>query len=134
MVLLGFDSILLHKLDSIFHCSGLTKSYLSVSPESYCGCDLCFILLFCRYLDYIVSRTIFLKSEYTRTKCKNKKKFWAELITYFPMIRHRLHGKWFVQHFFYWCMSILCHGNTFTKILLSNSKGIHWHGGSTVIS
>jgi hypothetical protein len=85
-MLLVYDSILLHKLDSIFHCSGLTKSYLSVSPEPYCGCDSWFILIFCRYLDYIVSRTIFLKSEYTRTKRKTKRKFLEEPIVYFPLI------------------------------------------------
>jgi hypothetical protein len=100
-MLLGFDSILLHELDSIFHCSGLTNSYLSVSPEPFCGCDSWFILLFCRYLDYVVSKIVFLKAEYTRTKCKIKKKFWEELIVYFPLIEHRLHGKWFVQYFFY---------------------------------
>jgi hypothetical protein len=35
------------------------------------------------------------------------KKFWKELIAYFPLIRYRLHRKWRLQQFFYCCVCSL---------------------------
>jgi hypothetical protein len=52
------------------------------------------------------------------------KKFWEELIAYFPLI-HQPHRKRRVQQFFYYCVCICCRGNVFTEPLPSNDRGIH---------
>jgi hypothetical protein len=49
----------------------------------------------------------------------NNKKFWEELIAYFPLVGHRPHRKRRVQQFLY-CMCIRCRGNVFTEPLPSN--------------
>jgi hypothetical protein len=54
-----------------------------------------------------------------------KKKFWEELIVYFPSIRHGPHRKRRVKQFFYCCMCICCRGNIFTEPLPSNERGLH---------
>jgi hypothetical protein len=50
----------------------------------------------------------------TMIRWKNKK-FWEELIAYFPLIRHGPHTKRGVQQFFYCCMC--CSGNVFTEMI-----------------
>jgi hypothetical protein len=52
--------------------------------------------------------------------CILNKKFWEELITYFPLMQHEPHRKQCVQQFFC-CMFIHCHGNMFIKQLASNN-------------
>jgi hypothetical protein len=51
------------------------------------------------------------------------KKFWEELIDYFPLILHRLHKKRRLQQSFY-CLCILCRLNVFTEPLPSSDSGI----------
>jgi hypothetical protein len=53
------------------------------------------------------------------------KKFWEELIAYFPLIRHGLHRKRRIQQFFYCCVCIRCSGNVSTEPLTNNDSGIH---------
>jgi hypothetical protein len=53
------------------------------------------------------------------------KKFWEELIAYFPLIRHGSHRKWRVQQFLYSCVWIRCRCNVFTEPLPSNDRGFH---------
>jgi hypothetical protein len=53
------------------------------------------------------------------------KKFWEELVAYFPLIRHEQHRKRRVQQFFYCCVYIRCRGNVFTEPLPSNDRRIH---------
>jgi hypothetical protein len=48
---------------------------------------------------------------------KLNKKFWEELIAYFPLIR--------VQQFFYCCVCIRCRRNVFAEPLLSKDTGLH---------
>jgi hypothetical protein len=55
----------------------------------------------------------------------SKKKFWKELITYFPLIRHEPHTKRCTKQFFYCCICIRCRGNVFSEPLPSNDRGIH---------
>jgi hypothetical protein len=50
------------------------------------------------------------------------KKFWGELISYFPLIRHGLHRKRRIQQFCYFCVRIRCHGNVLTQPLPSNDN------------
>jgi hypothetical protein len=45
-----------------------------------------------QYINYIVSML---------TASFNNKKFWEELVTYFPLIRHGPHRKRRLQHFFF---------------------------------
>jgi hypothetical protein len=52
------------------------------------------------------------------------KKFWEELIAYFPSKRRKQHRNWCVQKFFYCCLCIRCHGNVFSKPLPSNDMRI----------
>jgi hypothetical protein len=40
------------------------------------------------------------------------------------LIRHRPHGKWRIQQFFYCCVYIRYRGNVFTESLPSNDRGI----------
>jgi hypothetical protein len=54
---------------------------------------------------------------------KNKK-FWEDLIAYFPLIRYGPHIKR-LQQFSYCCVSIRCSGNVFTEPLPSKERGIH---------
>jgi hypothetical protein len=49
-------------------------------------------------------------------------KLWEKLIASFLLIRH---GKRRVQHLFYCCVCIRCHGNVFTEPLPSNDRVIH---------
>lgn len=51
------------------------------------------------------------------------KKFWKEIIAYFPSVRHAQHRKQSVQQFLYCCVCICCCGNMFTELLFSNNKG-----------
>jgi hypothetical protein len=44
---------------------------------------------------------------------KNKK-YWEELMAYFPLILHQPHTERHAQQFFYWYMCICCRGNVFT--------------------
>jgi hypothetical protein len=53
------------------------------------------------------------------------KKFWGEIIAYFPFIRHGPHIKRRLQQFFYCCVCIRWRGNVSTEPLSSNDKGIH---------
>jgi predicted phosphatase len=53
------------------------------------------------------------------------KKFWAELIAYFPFIWHGRHRKRHVQKLFYFCVCIRCSGNVFTEPLPTNDREIH---------
>jgi hypothetical protein len=53
------------------------------------------------------------------------KKFWEEVITYFPLILHGLHRERRVQWFFYYCMCIRCHSNVNTEPLPSNGRRIY---------
>jgi hypothetical protein len=55
---------------------------------------------------------------------KQNKKFWEELIAYFPLTRHGPHRKRRVQQFFYRFMSVRCRGNVFTELLPSNDMRI----------
>jgi hypothetical protein len=52
-----------------------------------------------------------------------KNKFWEELITYFPLIRHGQQRKRRAQQFYY-CVCT-CRGNIYTETLPSNDMGIH---------
>jgi hypothetical protein len=56
---------------------------------------------------------------------EKNKKFWEELIAYFPVIRHKLNSKWRVRQFFHCCVCIRCRSNVFTDPLHSNDKGIY---------
>lgn len=58
-------------------------------------------------------------------KSERNKKFWKELIVYFPLIGHRPHRKRRIQQFFYYWVRICSRGNVFTKTLPSNERGIH---------
>jgi hypothetical protein len=51
------------------------------------------------------------------------KKFWEELIAYFPLIWHRSHRKVCIQQFFYCCMCIYCCGNVSAQPLPTNNRG-----------
>jgi hypothetical protein len=53
------------------------------------------------------------------------KKFWDELIAYFPLIRHGPHRKQCAQQFLYCCMCSRCRNNVFTELLHSNNTRIH---------
>jgi hypothetical protein len=53
------------------------------------------------------------------------KKFWEELISYFPLIRHGLRIKRHVQQLSYCCEFILCRGNGSTEPFPSNDRGIY---------
>jgi hypothetical protein len=55
---------------------------------------------------------------------KNKK-FWEELILYFPLARHGPHIKRRVQQSFYYCVCTPCRGKVFTEPFLNNDRGIH---------
>jgi hypothetical protein len=46
------------------------------------------------------------------------KKFWEEIIAYFPFIRHGPHTKRRVQQFFYCCVCIRCRDNVFTRAVV----------------
>jgi hypothetical protein len=52
------------------------------------------------------------------------KKFWEELIVYFPLIRHTPHRKRRVQQLLYCCVCIRYRGNISTEPLSSSDKGI----------
>jgi cytochrome c oxidase assembly factor CtaG len=51
----------------------------------------------------------------------SNKKFWEELIAYFPLIRHGQHRKRCVQKF-YCCVCIRCRGNVYTEPLPTNYR------------
>jgi hypothetical protein len=53
------------------------------------------------------------------------KKFWEELIAYFPLIRHGTHRKRPVQKFLYCLLYIRYRSNVFTESLHSNDRRIH---------
>jgi hypothetical protein len=53
------------------------------------------------------------------------KKFWEEIIAYFPLIRHGPHWKRRVQQFFYCCVCICYRGNGYTEPLPSSDRGIY---------
>jgi hypothetical protein len=55
--------------------------------------------------------------------CSNKK-FWEELIAYFPFLLQEPHRKRRVQKFFYCYMGIRCRCNVFTEPLPNNDMGI----------
>jgi hypothetical protein len=55
----------------------------------------------------------------------NNKKFWDELMAYFPLKWHGPHRKWRLQQFFYCCVCIRCRDNIFTEPLSSNDSRIH---------
>jgi hypothetical protein len=57
-----------------------------------------------------------------RQYAQYNKKFWEELITFFPLIRHGPHRKRYVQ-WFYCC--IRCRGNVITEPLPSTDKGVY---------
>jgi hypothetical protein len=67
-----------------------------------------------------ISQLLFLKIR----KVGNKK-FWEELVAYFPLIRHGPHGKRDVQQLFSCCVCIRCRDNLFTVALPSNDRGLH---------
>jgi hypothetical protein len=48
------------------------------------------------------------------------KKFWEDLIAYFPLMRNRPHRKRFIQNCFYCCVCSRCRSNVFTEQLRSN--------------
>jgi hypothetical protein len=52
---------------------------------------------------------------------KNKE-LWAELITYFPLIRHGPNTKRRLQQFLHCCVCTRCRGNVFTEPLLINDR------------
>jgi hypothetical protein len=53
-------------------------------------------------------------------KGMTNRKFWEELIVYFPSIPHGSHTKRRVQPFFYCCVCIHCLGDVFTEPLHNN--------------
>jgi hypothetical protein len=57
-----------------------------------------------------------------KSNMKNKI-FCEKLIAHFPLIRHRLHTKRWIQQLFYCCMCICCCCNVFTELLPSNDRG-----------
>jgi hypothetical protein len=57
----------------------------------------------------------------------HSKKFWAELITYFPAIGHKQHRKWRVQQFFYCYIIIIIMVMLLPSLLPSNNRCIHRH-------
>jgi hypothetical protein len=59
---------------------------------------------------------IYLQEHLFLTSARNKK-FWEELITYFPLVRHGSHRRRRVKQFFYCCVCIRCHGNFFIELL-----------------
>jgi hypothetical protein len=60
-----------------------------------------------------------------RTWSRKSKKFWEELIAYFPLILRGPHRKGRVQQLFYCYVCVCCRGNVFTEPLPSSDKGIH---------
>jgi hypothetical protein len=48
------------------------------------------------------------------------KKFWEETTAYISLISHGPHRKRHIQQFFFCCVCIHCHGNSFTETLPSN--------------
>jgi hypothetical protein len=57
-------------------------------------------------------------------KNNSNKKFWEDLIAYFPLIRQRQHKKRRVQKFFYLCVCVVCSGKVYTE-LLPRMRGIY---------
>jgi hypothetical protein len=55
----------------------------------------------------------------------HNKKFWEELIAYFPLIRHESHRKRRLEQFFCCCVCICCHGNVYSEPLPSNNRELH---------
>jgi hypothetical protein len=56
---------------------------------------------------------------------KSNKKFWEELIVYFPLIWHGLCRKRCIQQFFYCLVYIRCRSDVLIEPLRRNDKGIH---------
>jgi hypothetical protein len=56
------------------------------------------------------------------------KKFWDELIIYFPLIWPGLNRKWHVKQFFSCCMCICCCCNIFTEPSPSNNRRVQTDG------
>jgi hypothetical protein len=54
----------------------------------------------------------------------NNKKFWEELIAYYPLIRHGRHRNRRVQQFLYCCVCVRCSVNVSTEPMPSNKRGI----------
>jgi hypothetical protein len=76
--------------------------------------------------DVISQKTDLFVSVVIHLKSRNKK-FWEELIAYFPFIRHGAQRKRRVQQLIYWCVCIRCRGNVFTKPLPSSDNRTHIH-------
>jgi hypothetical protein len=98
---------------------GVVPNWLSTGTTSS-PCSFCFS----GYLDEPLNAQLL---PYVPPVLTLNKKFWEELISYFPMIRRGPHIKWRVQRFFYSCLCIHCRGNVFTEPLPSNDKGINIH-------
>jgi hypothetical protein len=60
---------------------------------------------------------------------KKNKKFWEEVIAYFPLMRHGTHRKRRIQQFLYCCVCICRRSNVFTEPLPSNDRRDNtWYG------
>jgi hypothetical protein len=64
------------------------------------------------------------KEEKRGEYAKKNKKFWEELIAYFPLIRHGPHGRR-LQQFSSCCVCIPCRGNILPSCCLATIAGIH---------
>jgi hypothetical protein len=72
----------------------------------------------------LVNRSHSLEGIYCLHRHGRNKKFWEELIEYFPLIRHKPHRKGRAQIFIYRWLYIHSGGKFFTEPLRSTDKGI----------
>jgi hypothetical protein len=80
------------------------------------------VVLEVNYKDKNVNKS---KEKFTIMSWICYKKFWEQLITFFPLIWDGPHRKWCFQQFFYCCLCIRWGSNVFTEPMPNNDRGIH---------